>query len=184
MRLTTPRIPPLPESEWSGDTRKHLEAFVSGKRSINVMATLAQHWDAAQHVWGDHVMGPTLTLKPRARELLILRTGWLCKSNYEWGRHVLFARQAGLSDEDIRRVKSGPDDQGWSASDAALLRAADELHAGHMVSDATWAALARHYEKKQLMDVVFTVGQYTAVCMALNSFGVQLEPGVTGLDGP
>jgi len=53
-----------------------------------------------------------------------------------------------------------------------------------MVSDATWGALARHYEKKQLMDVVFTVGQYTAVCMALNSFGVQLEPGVTGLEGP
>jgi hypothetical protein len=28
------------------------------------------------------------------------------------------------------------------------------------------------------MDVVFTAGQYTQVSMILNSFGVQLEPGV------
>ena len=30
------------------------------------------------------------------------------------------------------------------------------------------------------MDVVFTVGQYNMVSMALNSFGVQLDNGVAG----
>jgi hypothetical protein len=29
------------------------------------------------------------------------------------------------------------------------------------------------------MDVVFTAGQYTQVCMMLNSFGVQLDEGQT-----
>jgi hypothetical protein len=31
------------------------------------------------------------------------------------------------------------------------------------------------------MDLVFTVGQYTIVSMFLNSAGVQLEPGLSGL---
>ncbi len=68
----------------------------------------------------------------------------------------------------------------WNTFDATLLRAADELHARHIISNGTWAALAVRYDTQQLMDVVFTVGQYTAICMALNSFGVRLEAGVAG----
>ena len=65
---------------------------------------------------------------------------------------------------------------GWSAADAALIRATDELHADQFVTDATWAELSRHFSEKQRMDVVFTAGQYTQVSMFLNSFGVQGNP--------
>ena len=41
------------------------------------------------------------------------------------------------------------------------------------------AELARHFDEKQRMDVVFTVGQYTQVSMFLNTFGVQLDAGQT-----
>ena len=116
----------------------------------------------------------------RERELLILRIGWLCQAEYEWGQHVLFGRQAGLSDEEIARIKKGPDDPAWDPFDASLLRAADELHAEALISDATWAALGERYNPQQLMDVVFTVGQYNLVSMALNTFGVQLDKGVKG----
>jgi hypothetical protein len=34
------------------------------------------------------------------------------------------------------------------------------------------------------MDLVFTVGQYQLVSMALNSFGVQPEPGLPRLPQP
>ena len=37
------------------------------------------------------------------------------------------------------------------------------------------AALAAHYTTEQLIDLVFVVGQYTMVSMALNTFGVQIE---------
>jgi 4-carboxymuconolactone decarboxylase len=62
-----------------------------------------------------------------------------------------------------------------------LLRAADELHADQFMKDATWKGLADHYNERQLMDTVFTVGQYMMVSMFLNSAGVQLEPGFAGL---
>jgi len=61
-----------------------------------------------------------------------------------------------------------------------LLRAADELHDDYMITDGTWAGLSQRYGTEEMMDVVFTVGQYTLVSMFLNAFGVQLEEGVEG----
>jgi alkylhydroperoxidase family enzyme len=95
----------------------------------------------------------------------------LCRSGYEWTQHVPIARRAGLTDEEIARIKLGADAPGWSAADAALLRATDDLHREQFVTEAVWAELARHFGERQRMDMVFTVGQYTQVSMLLNSFG-------------
>ena len=182
MRLSQPRIAPLTEAEWTDEQRKVLEPFHQEGKTYNVIGTLARHWEATQKflVWGRHVTGDTSTLPPRERELLILRTGWLCQSEYEWGQHVMRGQAAGLTDAEIARIKEGPDVAGWAPFDAALLRAADELHRDAMISDKTWAALSERYNTKQLMDVVFAVGQYHLVSMSLNTFGVQLDKGVKG----
>jgi NAD(P)-dependent dehydrogenase (short-subunit alcohol dehydrogenase family) len=66
-----------------------------------------------------------------------------------------------LTDRDFERIREGPDAPGWDPFEAALLRAADELHRDSFLSDATWSLLASRYDTRQLMDVVFTVGQYT-----------------------
>ena len=68
----------------------------------------------------------------------------------------------------------------FATGSATLLRAADELHADALVSDATWNALAERYDRRQLMEAVFTVGQYNMVAMYLNSLGVQFEEGMEG----
>ena len=81
------------------------------------------------------------SLPARERELLILRTGWNCQSEYEWGQHVAIGRAVGLTDVELARIKAGPDADGWSDGDAALLRAADELHAGSNITGETWARL-------------------------------------------
>jgi alkylhydroperoxidase family enzyme len=182
MKLSQARIEPLTEAEWTDEQRETLEPRYKEGVVYNVIGTLAWHWEAAKKFngWAFHVMGDSQTLVPRERELLILRIGWLCQAEYEWGQHVLFGRQAGLSDEEIAQIKKGPDDPAWDPFDASLLRAADELHAEALISDATWAALGERYNTQQLMDVVFTVGQYNLVSMALNTFGVQLDKGVKG----
>jgi alkylhydroperoxidase family enzyme len=61
------------------------------------------------------------------------------------------------------------------------LQATDELHRNQRITEATWSALAEHYNEQQMMDLVFAVGQYTMVSMFLNSAQVQLEPGLKGL---
>ncbi len=75
------------------------------------------------------------------------------------------------------------DAKGWSAFDATLLRAADELHAGRFIQDATWKALAGRYDVSQPLEVVFTVGNYTVLAMFHNSVGLPLEDGIKGLPG-
>jgi hypothetical protein len=113
-------------------------------------------------------------LPPRERELLILRIGWLNQAEYEWAQHVEIAKRSGISTEEIERIKRGPG-AGWSALEDALIRAVDELYENSVVSDQTWATLAENLSVQQLMDVVFTVGQYNLVSWALNSFGVPLD---------
>jgi alkylhydroperoxidase family enzyme len=111
---------------------------------------------------------------------VILRIGWLCQAEYEWSQHVVIGKLAGLTDQEILRITKGPNAEGWSSFDSTLLRAVDELHKDAFISNSTWVALAEHYTEQQLIDLVFTVGEYNLVSMALNSFGVQLDEGFTG----
>ncbi len=182
MRLSRPRVEPLPESEWNAEVRDTLKNAlrVDGKPA-NIFATLAHHPKLLKRwlVFGNHVLAKQ-TLSPRDRELAILRIGWLCQSEYEWAQHVVIGRRSGIGDEEILRVADGPDAPGWTSPDALLLRAVDELHADSMISDPTWKALAEQRSTQQLLDLVFTVGQYNLVCMALNTLGVQLDPGLEG----
>ncbi len=184
MRLTRPRVPPLADDEWPAEAREQLSALLradTGGQVLNIFTTLARHPKLLKRwlVFGNHILFKS-TLGARERELLILRTGWLCRSEYEWGQHAVIGRAAGLTDPELRRITEGPDAPGWSPFDAALLRAADELRQDSFIGDATWQTLSERYDTRQLMDVVFTVGQYTLVSMALNTLGVQLDPGIEG----
>ncbi len=180
MSATSPRITVLPEDQRSEKQRELLAPTTRNGRTYNVLATIVRHPDLLERwsAFAGHVLGPTSTLSARDREILILRIGWLNRSEYEFGQHVLFARRAGLADEEIERVKQGDAAPGWTAHEAALIRAADDLHRSGKVSDETWRALAERYDEQQLLDVVFTVGQYNLVSWALNSLGVELDEGV------
>jgi len=176
MRLRQPRIQPVTEEEWTDDSRPVLAANSAHGPVLNVFATIARHPKLLKRwvVFANHVLNGS-TLPPRERELVILRTGFLCRSGYEWAQHATIGRAAGLDDAEIVRITQGSGGDGWSDGDRALLRATEQLVADHFIDDATWAELATVWNEQQLMDLVFAVGQYTLVSMALNTFGVQLE---------
>ena len=176
MRLRQPRIQPVTEEEWTDDSRPVLAANSAHGPVLNVFATIARHPKLLKRwvVFANHVLNGS-TLPARERELVILRTGFVCRSGYEWAQHAAIGRAAGLTNAEIVRLTRGSAADGWTNSDRALLRATEQLVADHFVDDATWAELAAVWSEQQLMDLVFAVGQYTLVSMALNSFGVQLE---------
>jgi len=175
MRLDKPRVDPLPRSEWDADIADRL-----GDNPPNVLKTLANHPKLYKRwaVFANHILARN-SLPPREREILMLRIGWLAQSEYEFGQHTVIGKDAGLTDEEILAITKGADG-GWKGLDATLITMADELHADAFVTDETWAALAEHYTTEQMMDAVFTVGQYNMVSMALNTLGVQLDEGVPG----
>jgi 4-carboxymuconolactone decarboxylase len=181
--LSKPRVAPVPDEDLDQEGREFMQTVGREGRVLNIYRTLAAHPKLLKRwgVFGTHVLYKS-TLPPRERELLILRTGWLCRSEYEWGQHVIIAKGVGVTDEEIERVKAGPGAPGWSPLDEALLRAADELHFDSFISDTTWEALTERFETQQMIDVIFAVGQYHVVSMALNSLGVQLDEGVEGFD--
>jgi 4-carboxymuconolactone decarboxylase len=184
--VTPPRIQPLPEPEWSGDVAQILNALPQGADapmgSYNIFRTLARHPELFRS-WAPFG-GYLLTggeLPPRDRELLILRTAARCGSSYEWGQHVRIALGVGLDRETIDRIVAGPEADGWSDHQAALMRAVDDLHETARISDEAWEALNRSYSDVQLIELTMLVGQYHLVAFALNSLGVELDEGLEEL---
>lgn len=173
---TAPRVTPLEPDAWDDETRAVMEAV----GAVNIFGTLAHHPKLLKRwlVFGAHVLAKS-SLPARERELAILRVGWRCNCVYEFGQHTVIGLAAGVTDEEIRRLCI-PELDGWSEVDATLLRAVDELVADQVISDTTWNALSRDWDTQQVMDLVFATGQYVLTCMALKSFGVQLEEGTPG----
>ena len=181
MRLDRPRVEPLDAAQQSDEARELMASLPEHLRTFNIMRTLAQHPQLMRRwmVFANHILGKS-TLPVRERELLILRIGYLCQSGYEWGQHVRIARETGMTDAEIRACQTGSATPGLTDLDRLLFQATEELHEDAHVRDATWAGLSQHLNTQQLMDVVFTVGQYNLVSMALNSFGVQPDAGLPG----
>jgi len=197
VRLSKPRITPLEgaqltiemeklidKTEWDRVVQPFIEETKKSNRGSvpNVWATLARHRDLLFRLYmiANYIYSHS-TLPARDREMLILRTAWLRHSEYEWGQHVQIVKQCDLlSGDEINRIMEGPDAEGWNPSDATLIRSVDELHTDAFITEATWKALVKRYNTHQLMDLVFTVGQYHMAAMVLNTIGVQLEEGVKG----
>lgn len=179
--METPRIPAIHEDDWNEAQLEVLGAQKMRGNVQNIFRTLAHHEKLAKRwlVFANHILAKS-TLSPRDREIAILRAGWLAGSVYEWGQHKVIGKDAGLSDEEIEAVKKGADHPIWSENDRYILRAADELHGDVFISDETWEGLTRTYDTQQIMDLVFTCGQYRMLAGALNSFGVQLDDDLTG----
>jgi 4-carboxymuconolactone decarboxylase len=178
-----PRLAPLEPAEWTDEQREVLAPFAGRDHVPNIFTTLAHHPQLLKRwlVFATHILQKS-SLPPREREMLILRIGWLCRSEYEWGQHVQIGKGSGLDDADIARISAGPNAPGWTEAESALLRATDELHRDARIGDATWAVLSRYFDTQQILDLVFTVGNYNLVSMALNTLGVRLDAGISGFE--
>ena len=181
MRLKQPRVPPLPQSDWDDNTADVLRGLRRDGQIYNIFTTLARHPQLLKRwlVFANHILSKS-SLPAREREIAILRMGWNCRAEYEWGHHLAIGKQTGLDDDDIRRISEGPDAAGLDPFEAVLLRAVDELNADTFLSNNTWQALSARYNPQQMLDFIFTAGQYKLVSMVLNSLGVQLEEGFEG----
>jgi alkylhydroperoxidase family enzyme len=178
-----PRIAPLPASERDERTAALLGALGvhPDGEEMTLFSTLARHPKLLKR-WSQ--FGGTLlfggALPARDREVLILRTAANCGADYEWGHHAVLGAAAGLDDEQIASL-ARPEGEMADELDAALVRAADELHADQVISDETWAELAERYDDRQLIEVPMVVGQYHLVAFTLRSLRIQPEPGVVGV---
>ena len=192
------RVPSLRPSEWSDDVRELLAATVGpvssleGEepdaeevRPLNILTVIArQHRLLAPFLGWASALALHGVLPRRDHELLALRTAANCRSDFEWGHHVVYGRAVGFDDDDLARVVAGPDAPGWDAADSTLLHAADDLRRDTTISDRAWALLADRYEPPALVEIPLIVGQYTMLSMLANAAEVELESGLERLPPP
>lgn len=181
MRVDQPRLAPLSDAQMSEAAFAVMAPIIARGTDLNILRTMAHRPAALAKFleWANYILSKANSLPARTREIAILRTGFNCGSGYEWAQHVLIGQRSGLTDAEISRIKLGGEAPGWDQADAAILVACDELSRNHFITDQSWASLGTHFSQDQCMDLVFTVGQYTQVSMLLNSFGVQLDAGLT-----
>jgi 4-carboxymuconolactone decarboxylase len=172
------RLLPLPEPAWDDDVRASLAGFLPQERrnpraAGNALATLVRHPQLTRPFlrFNAHLL-LTSTLPAHLRETVILRVAKRRGCAYEWAHHSTMAAAAGLSEAEIEAAGRG---EAVGDLERAALRAVVELDEDSEISDGTWAALSEHLDERQLMDLIFTVGTYTLLAMAFNSFGVELE---------
>ena len=188
------RVDPLPIKQWPPEMRdalanmlppapRHPRPVVQGRPgSRNTLGTFAHHPSLARAFFGfnGHILLAT-TLTERQRELLVLRVAARRQSAYLWAQHVFMGNDAGLSDEEIGRIAFGPNAPFWTAEDAALLSAVDELIDDGVVGHATWDILAATLATEQLLDLVFTVGAYETIAWMMRSFDLDIDDDIPAL---
>jgi 4-carboxymuconolactone decarboxylase len=185
-----PRLAPIPPAEWSEEARAALtiaypasvtDRLLSTEPGSmpmpNALATMMHHPAlAGPFLVYNNVLLQTPALEPRARELVVLRVAWRTRSRYEWVQHLRLAPRVGITPEEINAVTVGAGGEGWTPLEADLLAATDELIDGYRVEDDTWARLAQLLDERQLVELVFVVGTYTALAMVFKSLGLELDP--------
>ncbi|WP_410872918.1 carboxymuconolactone decarboxylase family protein [Nocardia sp. A7] len=183
-----PRLAPLPVHEWDEQTRamlrghvKTADQYLSGAPDApampGILGVLAHHTELAG-AWLAYngLLLDRPLLDPRDRELVILRVAWRSGSDYEWAQHVRMARALGVTDEQVEAVRHGPQAPVWSLVQRSLMAMADQLLDRHRVDDITWAQLERHFDKRQLLELLFVAGSYLCLAMVLNSVALQPDP--------
>lgn len=179
----TPRINHLPRDEWTDDAREVFafwgepNAWEEGSKT-NIMMVMGNHPDLGKiyNHWGKHFLMNN-TLNTRQLEIIILRVAWRVRSAYEWHNHVGYGMNAGLTLDDIAAIRDFPAGGNWSTEEAAIITATDDLIDANKISDAIWATLCQTLNKRQMMDLTFTIGHYVMTSWALSSFGVPIEGG-------
>lgn len=173
------RLTPLPAGEWDDEVRDALSPLLPAERTNprdagNLLATLVRHppLTRAYLEFNAHLLRDS-TLSVRIREVALMRAVLRRGCDYLWDHHIPLAQRAGLTAADIDGIRDGdPADE----LDRLVIRAVDELDRGDAVSDRTWADLGRYFDDRQRMDLVFTIGGYTLLAIAVNSFGIAGEP--------
>lgn len=165
---------PLDVDAW--DTKLSGIAKDMRRRPLNVHKLMANNPDLLLAWWNfrNHAVSGG-DLQQRHRELVILRVAVHMRSWYEWASHVERGLKAGLTVDEIERVRSGAAEPGWDTRDALILRATDECFEKQRISPATRTAMQGHFSAAQLMDVIAIYGVYVILGTMINTWGLELD---------
>ena len=170
------RLAPLSLSQLDSETKEFIEPRYEAADTKNILMTLARYPDLLKS-WMPitrYVFNESALAFPDI-ELICLRTTWLCQADYEFTHHAIIALTRGLNSDQVNNIPRGSTADCYCAQQKLLLDGVDQLVTGKNINDELWLALSDHYDSKQLMDIVFTCGNYFMISLVQKSLCIELE---------
>jgi alkylhydroperoxidase family enzyme len=169
-RIPYPSLDTLPKvkHDWIFDpTRKYL---------LNV-TKMTLH--IPEGVWQPHsqfarAMVTKTTLDKRHKEMVIVRVGWLEKSEYELHHHRSIAENIGVSPEQLAALQS-EDVSIFTGQERALVDFVTEVVRNVSPSDAVLAAMREHFSDALMFEVIAVIGYYMMTARIVGVSGVELD---------
>jgi alkylhydroperoxidase family enzyme len=112
---------------------------------------------------------------PRKREIAVLRVARVTDASYEWTHHMAVAKQCGVTEEQIEKIKA--EDPVTSLGDEGnlLCRVADEISRKVRLSDEALAQILDRYGVRGATELILCVSYFNMVSRFLESTRVPLE---------
>ncbi|MBA2933818.1 carboxymuconolactone decarboxylase family protein [Sphingomonas sp. CGMCC 1.13654] len=143
--------------------------------SLNVTRMMA-HQPRLMHAYAR--MGVEIlrhgTIDPVLRELIILRVGQLCKSDYEHHQHVSVARMVGMS-EAMLAASEANDRSTFSDRECAALAITDEIYRDNCASAETIKVAQALFSPAELVEICIVTGFYIMTAGYLRSLDIEVE---------
>lgn len=146
-----------------------------GARQVNLYRSLA-HTPDLLDAWIDWAWAlREKCATPRGlREIMILRTAVVMRSEYEWHQHVAMAEKAGVSSEKVRAIAAWQTSDLFTAAERAALMLTDAMLTGN-VPDAVHDQLGQYFSDSERVELVLTAGFYAMVPRVLDACRVPVE---------
>jgi AhpD family alkylhydroperoxidase len=115
-------------------------------------------------------------LPRRETELVVLRVATIRDCAYEFDHHLRLGRRAGVTSDDVDRVRAGSAAEGWRDHERLLMRVTEELLATRDLTDATWAELRAAYDERTVIEILLLVGHYDMLATTLTTLRLEPDP--------
>jgi alkylhydroperoxidase family enzyme len=121
------------------------------------------------------LLGMLSKLPVHDAETVILRVGHLRDCEYELQQHRRLARTRGIGPDVQKKIFEGPDAEGLTERQRALITATDEFVVTRGVSSQTWTRLANHLTKPQLIEFCMLAAQYDGLAATITTLNIPLD---------
>jgi len=166
----------VPNAKFEPALQKRLEELWG--QPVNLYRALGNHpaLAAAWTEFANAIRHDSRT--PRAlRELMILRTAQVARSEYEWAHHLRMARKAGVPEEKIAALAGWRSSAAFDERERAALALTEAVMACN-VSDEVHADVKKHFSDAEFVELSLTAGFYAMVSRMLDAMRVELDADV------
>ena len=126
-----------------------------------------------------YLRGDAASLPVKIRELAMILTARELDCQFIWNAHAALARQAGVRDDIVDRLREKKELTGLAPDEAAVVNYGREFFRTHRVSPGVFQAALEQFGRQGVVELSLIMGNYSLLALLINAFDTDLPPGRT-----